>query len=272
MRSKALPAHAKAVSTDGETRYERERLFHDSRFGADKPRRANSFYVLATAFSSRYASLLATIEPDAEALEYGCGTGSYAFDLGARGVRVLGIDLSPVAVAQATDRAAEQGLDTINFRVMNAEAMDLPDASFDVVCGSGILHHLDLARALGEVQRVLKPGGRAVFAEPLGHNPAINLFRRATPGMRTPDEHPLLRSDMKSCERYFGIVRTQSFVLTTLAAIPLRRFSFLPRVVDRLTKVDAALFRWFPALSAYAWTVVIELSEPRPEVARRQAG
>src|SRR3546814_1101008 len=83
---------------------------------------------------------------------------------------------------------------------MNAEAMTFPDDSFDLVFGSGIIHHLDIDRAFGEIARVLRPGGRAVFIEPLGLNPAIELYRRFTPSARTPDEHPLLRRDFRSEE------------------------------------------------------------------------
>ena len=88
------------------------------------------------------------------------------------------------------------------------EAIDRDD-SFDLVCGSGILHHLDLPAAMRELARVLRPSGRAVFMEPLGHNPAINAFRNRTPELRTPDEHPLLGKDLKLCRRYFGSVEVK---------------------------------------------------------------
>src|SRR3546814_18316951 len=76
---------------------------------------------------------------------------------------------------------------------MNAEAMTFPDDSFDLVFGSGIIHHLDIDRASGEIARVLRPGGRAVFIEPLGLNPAIALYRRFPPRALTPHDPPLLR-------------------------------------------------------------------------------
>src|SRR3546814_13720576 len=74
---------------------------------------------------------------------------------------------------------------------MNAEAMDFPDDSFDLVFGSGIIHHLDIDRAFAEIARVLRPGGRAVFVEPPGLNPAIEIYRRLTPGAPPPAAHPL---------------------------------------------------------------------------------
>ena len=52
---------------------------------------------------------------------------------------------------------------------------------FDVVVGKAVLHHLDVARAAPELHRVLRPGGRAAFAEPLGTNPVIAFARDHIP-------------------------------------------------------------------------------------------
>jgi SAM-dependent methyltransferase len=142
---------------------------------------------------------------------------------------------------------------------MNAEALDFPDASFDRVTGSGILHHLDLDRAYAEIRRVLRPGGYAVFLEPLGHNPLINWYRRRTPHLRTEDEHPLMRRDLDVARATFPRVDARFFDLTTLAAVPLRR----TRVFGAASKLTAALDRIL--LSAHsplrhqAWVVVLEL-------------
>ena len=57
------------------------------------------------------------------------------------------------------------------YLAMNPEHLDFGDGAFDVVCGTGILHRLDLGRALAEVARVLRPSGSAVFVEPLGCSP-----------------------------------------------------------------------------------------------------
>jgi hypothetical protein len=48
----------------------------------------------------------------------------------------------------------------------------------------------DLSLACSEIARVLRPGGPAIFVEPLGHNPLINAYRKRTPALRTVDEHP----------------------------------------------------------------------------------
>ena len=72
---------------------------------------------------------------------------------------------------------------------------------------------------------MLAPGGWAAFVEPLGHNPLINAYRRRTPEMRTPDEHPLRVEDFVMAGDRFELVEVDYFNLLTLASVPLRRFS-----------------------------------------------
>ena len=248
-----------------EARYERERAFHDERYGDDPDRaRAEKFYEAGNESAAQYRAVLATVTSGARVLEYGCGTGSAAFDLAARGAEVLGIDISPVAIAAATAEAVQRGITAgLRFELMNAEALPLPADSFEVVCGSGVLHHLDLARALPEVARVLRPDGWAVFVEPLGHNPLINAYRRRTPEMRTPDEHPLRLDDFALARRHFGIVEVEYFNLLTIAAVPLRHLHFQRGLRAGLHRVDQWLFRLIPPLRRHAWVAVVRLGAPQ---------
>jgi hypothetical protein len=111
--------------------------------------------------------------------------------------------------------------------------------------------------------RVLRPGGTAVFLEPLGHNPIINLYRRITPAVRTPDEHPLLMKDLKVAAQYFNKVEAQFFNLTTFLAVPFRKWSVFKPLVGALDLCDRALFTVVPFAKRYAWQMVLKLSEPR---------
>jgi len=84
------------------------------------------------------------------------------------------------------------------------------------------------------------------------------LFRRMTPKMRTADEHPLLKSDLRFIGSYFEKCRTEYFGLVSLAANvagPLRRNLRLRRVLEA---VDRGLFA-VPMLRQQAWLVLIEL-------------
>jgi SAM-dependent methyltransferase len=104
--------------------------------------------------------------PYGRALELGCGTGFFLLNLMQAGLAKQGsvTDLSPGMVAAALRNAEHLGLD-VDGRVADAEQIPYDDATFDVVVGHAVLHHIpDLDTAFREVLRVLKPGGRFVFA------------------------------------------------------------------------------------------------------------
>jgi ubiquinone/menaquinone biosynthesis C-methylase UbiE len=104
--------------------------------------------------------------PYETALELGCGTGFFLLNLMQGGVIKKGsvTDLSPGMVEVALRNAAGLGLD-VDGRVADAERIPYDDNSFDLVVGHAVLHHIpDLPAAFREVLRVLKPGGRFVFA------------------------------------------------------------------------------------------------------------
>ena len=104
--------------------------------------------------------------PYPTALEVGCGTGFFLLNLRQAGVLTDGsvTDISPGMVAAAVANAQALGL-SVSGRVADAESLPYPDDSFDLVVGHAVLHHIpDVELAFREVLRVLKPGGRFVFA------------------------------------------------------------------------------------------------------------
>jgi ubiquinone/menaquinone biosynthesis C-methylase UbiE len=116
------------------------------------------------------AAMMALVSPAPgdQVLDIACGTGLVAFDA-ARAVGpdgyVLGVDLSGRMVGFAEARAKELNLSSCRFARMDAESLDLPDARFDVVlCAFGLMYMPNPDRALREMRRVLRPGGRISLA------------------------------------------------------------------------------------------------------------
>jgi ubiquinone/menaquinone biosynthesis C-methylase UbiE len=98
-------------------------------------------------------------------LDVGCGAPAFLVRQYAKGgADVTGVDISPRSVEAAQQHVAISGL-SAKVEVGNAEALSFPDATFDFVTSAGVLHHTpDTEKAVSEVYRVLKPGGRAVIA------------------------------------------------------------------------------------------------------------
>lgn len=245
-------------------RLENERRFHDERFGAEADLRAElgKYYSVYGINTSFFEGLLGRYVPGADVLEYGCAKGDKSLRWAREGARIKGIDISGKAVDIANERARAESLPA-QFYAMNAEQLELADASFDVVFGEGILHHLDLTKACREIARVLRPQGRAIFVEPLGHNPILNLYRKLTPKMRTDDEHPLVRSDLELMRRCFSQVEVKYFHLATLAAVPLRGRAVFKPLLSLLHTVDEAVMKLASPVRYWAWIAVIEMAAPR---------
>ncbi|HEX6715860.1 MAG TPA: class I SAM-dependent methyltransferase [Pyrinomonadaceae bacterium] len=95
-------------------------------------------------------------------LEVGCGLGTDGAQFAKAGANYTGIDLTDAAVELARRRFELFDLPG-TFRVSDAEHLDFPDNSFDLVYSHGVLHHTpDTAAAVREIHRVLRPGGKAV--------------------------------------------------------------------------------------------------------------
>lgn len=99
---------------------------------------------------------------DLAVLEVGCGLGTDGAQFAKAGATYTGIDLTDAAVELARRRFELFDLPG-TFRVADAEHLDFPDNSFDLVYSHGVLHHTpDTAAAVREIHRVLRPGGKAV--------------------------------------------------------------------------------------------------------------
>jgi SAM-dependent methyltransferase len=202
-------------------------------------------------------------------LDYGCGNGQNSILLARRRARVLGLDISTSLLDVARRRMAINGLDGAAFLAASAHGVPLPDESVDLVIGIAILHHLDLARASREVQRILKPGGRAIFQEPVRNSSLVRFVRRLIP-YRSEEvsdyERPLTDAELRAFAEPFGGYRARAFSLPFINlawVVP-----FLRPYLLRLYRLDAAILRWVPPLERFAGVRVIEIRKTAPGAAR----
>lgn len=116
-------------------------------------------------------------------LEIGCGLGTDGARFARAGALYTGVDLTEAAVSLARRRFELEGL-TGEFRVADAERLEFPEGSFDLIYSHGVLHHTpDPPVAVREVHRVLAPGGRAVVMlyhrDSYNYRVNIGVLRRA---------------------------------------------------------------------------------------------
>ncbi len=245
-----------------EDRLEYEAKFHDNNDDRLKARRLSSLMV-GDLFNEPHNHVFNVVReecPDKSVLCYGCGEGTFIHEMLFYGAKsITGIDISPGMIEKASSLFDDQ---RVNFLIMNCEQTEFDNNSFDLIVGIAILHHLDLNRAITEIHRLLKPGGKAIFLEPLGHNIFINLFRRLTPHARTPFEHPLKMGDISLIKAVFKRAATKEYVFLPLLAIPLK--FMLPRnvflkIINRLSKIDNFLLQHLVFLRYWFWIIVLEL-------------
>ncbi|MCD4734243.1 class I SAM-dependent methyltransferase [bacterium] len=184
-------------------------------------------------------------------LELGCGYGGELLGLTKRGARAVGLDITAARLHQAVKNAPAAG-----FVRGDADRLPFANESFYAVIGNAVLLHLHRERTMAELRRVLKPGGVAIFLEPLTGHPLIDLYRRFfTASRRGHVDYPSFR------ELLHGSLGSKTEVTAwyLTAALPLilvRIFgsSRLLRGLTRLLgRLDSWLFKQLPSLKHRAW-------------------
>jgi SAM-dependent methyltransferase len=119
-------------------------------------------------------------------LDLACGTGAVAERAAAAGARATGLDLAPVLIETAKERAAERGLE-IEYVVGDVERLVFPDTSFDKVSSTcGIMFSPDHEAAARELARVTKPGGRIALANWTPTGGLAKMFKVMAPYQPAP--------------------------------------------------------------------------------------
>jgi len=103
---------------------------------------------------------------DMRVLDVATGSGNTAVALGPFVASVVAIDIAPSMLERTRELAARKGLANVTTALMDVEALEFEDASFDVVTSRIAPHHfIDIARAIREIARVLRPGGAFVVED-----------------------------------------------------------------------------------------------------------
>jgi 2-polyprenyl-3-methyl-5-hydroxy-6-metoxy-1,4-benzoquinol methylase len=149
-------------------------------------------------WARRVKMLSQHLRPGMSVLELGCGAGYFTRELAGSGADIVAIDVSPelLEIARANCSAPN-----VRYQIQNAYELSYPDAGFDSVVGSSVLHHLETEEALREIYRVLKPGGTIWFTEPNMLNPQIAIQKNVPWVKRklgdSPDETAFFRWQLR---------------------------------------------------------------------------
>lgn len=234
----------------------REKNFHNELQSKKKGRFENVFYKALYNIHEDFFDFLKDNAKNSEILDYGCGVGSFVEKvINFSPKRIVGIDISEVSINKAREKI-KKSKNNANFLVDNCEKTKFENNSFNIVYGSGILHHLKINECLDEIHRILKPNGDLLFIEPLGTNPIINFYRKLTPKSRSIDEHPFVNKDFEYINNKFVKIKIKYYGFLTLLFFPFYKSPADSKVFKLLSNLDQFLFR-FKIFKLFAWSVLI---------------
>jgi SAM-dependent methyltransferase len=176
-------------------------------------------------------------------LELGCGTGYFTRELARCEAEIVAVDVSPELLEIArTDYPAGN----VRYEIQNACALSYPNACFDSIVGSSVLHHLDINEVLAEIYRVLKEGGTIYFTEPNMLNPQIAIQKNVAWVKRTlgdsPDETAFFRWPLRRLLKQAGFrdVRIDpfDFLHPKTPALFVNRLDGLGRVLEKVPVIS----------------------------------
>jgi len=275
-RTTKLPAEVTA-------RYRREKEFFDRHSNtAEVPEEALRVPAQLSAIPEEIRTFFPRLE-GACVCEVGCGYGVISAWFAQQGAWVCAFDVSEANIRIA-ERAARvnQVSDRVCLSVLPAECLSYADDMFDLVFGNAVLHHLDLAISAREFYRVLRPGGVAIFREPLGENRLLEWARRcpwrSENHRHSPDERSLRYSDVDILRTIFPKVDLREAELLAVLRAVARKAEIgmlaIPRwegVMKRLERMDRWLFRHFPFIRPLASYSVLCLHKPSKKSALAKA-
>jgi SAM-dependent methyltransferase len=235
--------------------HKREAAFHDAWAGSTRPEDVlvRESFEGPTALENRFILELMGPLAGKRLLDIGSGLGESSVYFALQGADVTALDISPGMIETTLNLGKKYGVE-LKGVVSVAEELNVPSDSYDLVYIANAVHHVqDRPRLFNEIRRILKPGGRFFSYDPLAYNPAINVYRRMATEVRTSDERPLTRADVKLASRYFSNFGHREFWIASLALFAKyylkdRIHPNRDRYWKRITHEKAEDLRWWSPL------------------------
>jgi ubiquinone/menaquinone biosynthesis C-methylase UbiE len=190
-----------------------------------------------------------------------------------QGFNVTATDIS-AGMLEVTQKVAQRYNVTVTLHKSTAENLNFTNGEqFDIVYAGFLMHHVNIEQTLCRLKEVMKPDATFICSEPIAYNPIINIYRKIATKVRTEDEHPLTRKDIKAIKKHFTDVKTKYFWFFSLIIFMLMALTTNPNKVrfwkkmveekkwDYICKplqfIDNIILTVFPFLKWICFTVVI---------------
>lgn len=195
-------------------------------------------------------------------LEVGAGRGLETTIFSQYGARVTAVDISTKVLELLQKRLNVPGKDSdVILRKMDIHNLDFPDNSFDLIYVNSVLMHVEFEKVIKEFYRVLRPGGKLVFVEPLSYNPLLNAYRRFCSDFSNIKPSYITKAKIDFMFPYFPRMTLHHFYFLTMLLFPICKsrlnnaaVTFLRRICEML---DNLIFSVLQPVKRLAWMIVV---------------
>ena len=207
----------------------------------------------------RFEELLGqAVSPGAEVLDICCGDGQFSFYPAQMGARVTGLDLSRNSLLLAEKRCPEEVSARVRWREGDCEELPFEDGAFSGAICAGGLSYGDWEKVLGELKRVLRPGGWFIAVDSFNHSPVyrLNRWRHWLRGRRTATVNRRIpsRKWLDLAGGYFAGLSVEHFGVFSFMAPILQPLAGEVRTARWLNDCD----EWSGVPKSWAFKVVVK--------------
>ena len=234
-------------------RLQAEEAFHDLWADNTDPEQIDvrRFFESPTALENRYARSMMGDVKGKRVLDIGPGLGESSICFALDGASVTAVDVSAHMLAVLNTLAQKHGVAVATIHSI-VEQAKLEPGSFDFAFVANALHHVgNRERFIECIYGLLKPGGTAVFIDPLRYNPLINIYRWLAWKVRTVDEEPLGVRDFALFSQFQTVQHREFWLLSLLLFVKYFLVDWLHPNQERYWKriyseTEATLWWWKP--------------------------